>query len=79
MNPGRKAKHIEGNLLLVALCALRVTMLPVPAEGQGTLNGSMLTVDWGQPDPVIYQVMHDGTLEGTWARGRAKESLTPAE
>jgi hypothetical protein len=46
-------------------------------EGQGTLNGNTLTVDWGQPDPVIYQVMNDGTLEGTWARGKAKESLIP--
>jgi hypothetical protein len=45
--------------------------------GQGTLSGSTLTVDWGQPDPVIYQVMNDGTLEGTWAKGRGKESLTP--
>jgi hypothetical protein len=45
--------------------------------GQGTLSGSTLTVDWGQPDPVIYQVMNDGTLEGTWAKGQGKESLTP--
>ena len=30
-------------------------------EGQGTLNGSTLTVDWGQPDPVIYQGLNDGT------------------
>ena len=48
-------------------------------QGQGTLNGSILTVDWGQPDPVIYQVRHDGTLEGTWARGQARETLTPAQ
>jgi Caspase domain len=48
-------------------------------EGQGTLNGSTLTVDWGQPDPVIYQVMNDGTLEGTWAKGMGKESLTPEQ
>jgi hypothetical protein len=48
-------------------------------EGQGTLNGSTLTVDWGQPDPVIYQVLNDGTLEGTWAKGMGKESLTPEQ
>jgi Caspase domain len=48
-------------------------------EGQGTLNGSTLTVDWGQPDPVIYQVLHDGTLEGTWAQGRGKGSLVPEQ
>lgn len=46
-------------------------------QGQGTLNGRVLTVDWGQPDPVIYQVQRDGTLEGTWAKGRATERLTP--
>ena len=45
-------------------------------EGQGTLNGTTLTIDWGQPDPVIYQVMNDGTLEGTWAKeGGKKASL----
>ena len=48
-------------------------------EGQGTLNGSTLAIDWGQPDPVIYQVMNDGTLEVTWAKGRGKESLTPEQ
>jgi Caspase domain len=48
-------------------------------QGQGTLNGTTLTIDWGQPDPVIYQVRNDGTLEGTWARGKGKESLTPEQ
>ena len=48
-------------------------------EGQGPLNGSTLTVDWGQSDPVIYQVMNDGTLEGTWAKGTGKESLIPEQ
>ena len=41
----------------------------------GTLNGTTLTIDWGQPDPVIYQVMNDGTLEGTWAKEGKKASL----
>jgi hypothetical protein len=48
-------------------------------QGQGTLYGNILTVDWGHPDPVVYQVLHDGTLEGTWARGQARETLTPTQ
>ena len=46
-------------------------------KGQGTLNGRVLTIDWGQADPVIYQVMPDGTLDGAWARGQGKERVTP--
>lgn len=46
-------------------------------HGQGTLSGRTLTIDWGQPDPVIYQVMSDGTLDGTWAKGQGKETLFP--
>ena len=48
-------------------------------QGQGTLNGRMLTIDWGSPDPIIYQVMNDGTLEGTWAKGQGKESVIPEQ
>jgi hypothetical protein len=48
-------------------------------QGQGTLNGGMLTVDWGNPDPVIYHPRHDGTLEGTWAKGQGRETATPEE
>lgn len=44
-------------------------------HGQGTLNGSVLTIDWGAADPVIYQVNPDGSLDGTWDRGRASERL----
>ncbi len=46
-------------------------------QGQGTLYGRVLTIDWGQADPVIYQVLLDGTLEGTWARGQGTERLLP--
>jgi uncharacterized caspase-like protein len=46
-------------------------------QGQGTLSGRTLTIDWGQADPVVYQVMNDGTLQGTWARGQGKETLFP--
>lgn len=43
--------------------------------GQGTLNGNVLTVDWGAKDPVVYQVNPDGSMDGVWAGGRASERL----
>ncbi|MDJ0931064.1 hypothetical protein [Breoghania sp.] len=46
-------------------------------RGTGRLNGNVLTVDWGLADPVIYIVNDDGTLSGTWDRGRASERLVP--
>jgi hypothetical protein len=48
-------------------------------QGQGTLNGRTLTIDWGSPDPIIYQVMNDGTLQGIWAKGQGKESVMPEQ
>ncbi len=45
--------------------------------GTGLLAGNVLTVDWGQADPVIYIINDDGTLSGTWDRGRASEKLVP--
>lgn len=44
-------------------------------RGTGTLKGTVLTVDWGAKDPVIYQVNSDGSLDGTWAAGQASERL----
>jgi hypothetical protein len=46
--------------------------------GTGTLDGDTLTVDWGQPDPVIYKVSADGAeLKGKWGpKGRGRETLT---
>jgi len=46
-------------------------------KGKGTLTGTTLVVDWGQKYPVIYEVAADGTLHGTWDKGRAKETLVP--
>ncbi len=46
-------------------------------SGTGTLRGRVLTVEWGQPYPVIYQIDDDGTLKGTWANGTASEDLLP--
>jgi len=37
----------------------------------------VLTVDWGANAPVIYVINADGTLYGTWAKGKALELLTP--
>ena len=44
-------------------------------RGKGTLSDGVLTVDWGDSQPVIYQVMADGALKGTWAGGKASENL----
>lgn len=47
-------------------------------QGTGTLSGDTLTVDWGQPDPVVYKVNADGSeLKGRWGPGgKGKEKLT---
>ncbi|WP_417668440.1 hypothetical protein [Roseibium sp.] len=44
-------------------------------HGQGGMAGSVLTIDWGESEPVIYRVNADGTLDGTWAGGKASERL----
>ena len=46
-------------------------------HGQGPLTGNTLVIDWGEAQPVIYQINADGTLKGTWAGGRASEILQP--
>ena len=48
-------------------------------SGTGTLEGAVLTVEWGSSSPAVYVVMPDGELHGTWADGLALElmSLTP--
>ncbi|EKR63390.1 MULTISPECIES: hypothetical protein [Leptospira] len=44
--------------------------------GTGTLEGSKLTVNWGESESVIYEVKNGGKLlEGTWANGSATETL----
>lgn len=46
--------------------------------GQGRLEGRVLTIDWeGDSNPVVYVVMPDGELHGTWFDGRALERLEP--
>lgn len=45
--------------------------------GVGVLAGNVMTVQWGDDYPVIYQVLDGGrVLEGTWANGQATETLT---
>jgi uncharacterized caspase-like protein len=46
-------------------------------RGTGTLDGNLLTVDWGDPTPVVYALAADGTLTGLWDAGRGEEVLTP--
>ena len=45
--------------------------------GEGRIDGRVLTVDWGAEDPIVYVLMPDGELHGTWADGRALEKLSP--
>ncbi|MBN1799757.1 MAG: hypothetical protein JW822_14365 [Spirochaetales bacterium] len=45
-------------------------------SGTGTMNQEMLTVDWGDDYPVIYEVREGGNvLIGIWANGKATEVL----
>jgi hypothetical protein len=46
-------------------------------SGTGTIDGRVITVDWGDATPVVYVVMPDGALHGTWADGTALERLLP--
>jgi hypothetical protein len=43
--------------------------------GSGHREGQVVVVNWGQPAPVIYVVMSNGDLYGTWANGTALERL----
>jgi hypothetical protein len=40
------------------------------------VNGTTITVDWGDDYPAIYVVGQDGVLRGTWDNGKATEILT---
>jgi hypothetical protein len=52
------------------------SLLDKIVKGIGTLTNGILTVDWGDTYPVIYQVEQNGkVLEGTWSNGRATEKL----
>lgn len=46
-------------------------------RGIGTLDGNVVTVEFGDLHPAVYEIGADGTLTGTWADGKASERLTP--
>jgi len=48
-------------------------------EGTGTLEGNLLTVEWGSATPVVYALAGDGSLKGLWDAGLGEETLTPDE
>ena len=48
-------------------------------EGNGTLSGNLLTVDWGSATPVVYALGADGSLTGLWDAGKGEETLTPEQ
>jgi hypothetical protein len=43
--------------------------------GTGSREGQVVVVNWGQPAPVVYVVMANGDLYGTWQNGTALERL----
>lgn len=45
-------------------------------QGQGTLDGNLLTIDWGSSTPVVYAVADDGRLDGLWDAGEGQEVLS---
>ncbi len=48
-------------------------------SGQGTLDGNLLSVDWGSSTPVVYALAADGSLRGLWDAGAGEETLTPEQ
>lgn len=44
--------------------------------GSGQRAGAVVSVNWGDTHPVVYVVMSDGSLHGTWANGQALERLS---
>ncbi|MGH6923987.1 MAG: caspase family protein [Propylenella sp.] len=46
-------------------------------EGSGSLDGNLLTVEWGDATPVVYAVTDDGRLAGLWGGGKGGEVLLP--
>jgi hypothetical protein len=45
--------------------------------GTGVIEGRVVTINWGDPSPVFYVVMPNGSLHGTWADGAGLEKLVP--
>ena len=47
-----------------------------PNTGHGTIDGRVVTVDWGDATPVLYVITDGGALHGTWSDGTALDRLT---
>lgn len=47
------------------------------SSGNGTIDGRVVTVIWGDTFPAFYIIMDDGSLHGTYSDGLALEKLTP--
>ncbi|WP_425070742.1 hypothetical protein [Sagittula sp. S175] len=45
--------------------------------GKGQLEGRILTLNFGDPTPITYVLMPDGSLHGTWSDGHALEKASP--
>lgn len=45
-------------------------------SGAGYRDGSVVVINWGDTSPVVYVVMSNGELHGTWANGTALERLS---
>lgn len=48
-------------------------------NGEGRLEGNLLSVDWGSSTPVVYAIAADGSLKGLWGAGAGEEMLTPEQ
>ena len=46
-------------------------------SGQGHRDGKILLIDWGDTYYIVYVVMDDGDLHGTWADGYGLDRLSP--
>lgn len=79
INPNRSA--YRGTLELTqdgGLYRIIWTIAGQRYTGQGRLEGRVLTIDWdGDSTPVVYVVMPNGALHGTWSDGYALERLEP--
>ena len=46
-------------------------------SGTGVREGKTVLIDWGSDYFIVYTVMRDGELHGTWADGYALDRLKP--
>ena len=46
-------------------------------SGTGARDGNVVLIDWGSDYLIVYTVMDDGELHGTWADGYALDRLSP--